>query len=158
MRQRPGTRCEQSGGGGGADGTGTEQNSVCRYHCCLICWSPLSCGRVLTGGRNRTGQGTRAAGGGAPGRRPRPFRLGRGGVRGGVGRRGEGCVRYPGESGYGRGYTGQSLPDRSSGFTPPVPTVLPVPCNQDRGDSSHVLSWPGGPPQDPAGRGAGAHG
>jgi len=38
-------------------------------------WSPLSCGKVPTGGRNHTGQGPRVAGGGAPGWRPRPLGL-----------------------------------------------------------------------------------
>ena len=52
-------------------------------------WSPPSCGEVLTQGKNRTGQGTCAAGGGAPGWRPRPFGLVGAGLGAGVGRRGE---------------------------------------------------------------------
>ena len=55
----------------------------------LLLWSPLFCVEIPTGGRNRTGKGSRAAGGGAPGWRPCPFGLVGAGSGVGVGRRGD---------------------------------------------------------------------
>lgn len=60
-----------------------------RYCVSKSLWSRLSCDEILTRGRNRKGQGSRAAGGGAPGWRPRPFGLVGAGSGVGVGRRGD---------------------------------------------------------------------
>jgi len=60
-----------------------------RYCASRSLWSPLSCDEILTRGRNRMEPGSHAAGGGAPGWRPRPFGLVGAGSGVGVGRRGD---------------------------------------------------------------------
>gem|GEM_PF-4728683 len=152
--EKKGVRCECSGveehrTAGGADGDEAE-GARCPVILMIQRWSHPSCDKVLTGGRNRTGQESRAAGGGAPGWRPRPFGLVGAGSGVGVGRRGEN-IRDT------RIYQQSASLTGLRRITPPIPTVLPVPGNQVREDSYHALSWSGGPPPDPAVRGAHAH-
>ncbi len=97
-RQGPGreagTLCECSGvkehrTGGRSGRRWSRASTLPRYCVSRSFWSPLSCDEILTRGRNRMGQGSHAAGGGAPGWRPRPFGLVGAGSGVGVGRRGE---------------------------------------------------------------------
>ena len=97
-RQGPGreagTLCECSGvkehrTGGRSGRRWSRASTLPRYCVSRSFWSALSCDEILTRGRNRMGQGSHAAGGGAPGWRPRPFGLVGAGSGVGVGRRGE---------------------------------------------------------------------
>ena len=93
-KRKQGAWCECSGveehrTGGRSGRRRSERSTLPRYCVSRSLWSTLSCDEILTRGRNRMGPGSHAAGGGAPGWRPRPFGLVGAGSGVGVGRRGD---------------------------------------------------------------------